>query len=194
MNLAKLNPWNWFKDEDQNSSSNMQIPVTKKDSKLSAVPISHSNPLIRLHQEMERAFEEIFSAFGLASGSHSDAWINAFDKPLSPYARPNIDISGDSQSYQISLDVPGINQADLSIELEGDNLVIRGEREEKHEQNDKQFYRMERSYGAFQRRLNLPGDANKDEIAAKLENGVLKLEIPRTEMVRENVKRIEINT
>lgn len=60
------------------------------------------------------------------------------------------------------------------------------------ETRDKQYYRVERHYGNFQRSLSLPDDAVVDEVEASLKNGILKLNIPRREGSSREVKRIEI--
>ena len=108
--------------------------------------------------------------------------------------RPQVDVSGDEKQYEITLDVPGLSEGDLAIEVKGDVLTVRGEKEEKHEQKDKQFYRVERSYGSFLRTLSLPGDANADDILARLKDGVLTLTIPRNPSEQADVKRISISS
>ena len=194
MNLEKLNPWNWFKDEDNGSTQSAQIPVTRNESKQSMLPSSNVSPLMRLHREMDRAFDDLFNSFGLSSRFENFPSLRTFDDQFFNYQHPSIDIAGDSRSYQISLDVPGLKEDEISIELEGDNLIIKGEKEERNENSDKHYYRMERRFGAFQRTLSLPNDANADDITAKLDDGVLQLEIPRKSIPRENIKRIEINS
>jgi HSP20 family protein len=77
-------------------------------------------------------------------------------------------------------------ESDLSLEVKDDVLTIKGQKEE-------HYYRVERSYGWFQRTLALPDDAIGDEIKADLDKGVLRLEIPRCEIANQQVKRISIN-
>lgn len=97
------------------------------------------------------------------------------------------------KNYQITLQVPGMEVENLSIEVQGDSLLVRGEKHESKENKDKEFYRVERSYGTFQRTLALPNDANVDEIKANLIDGVLILTIPRKQVESKKVKRIAIN-
>ena len=87
-----------------------------------------------------------------------------------------------------------MKQSDLSLELKDDILVIQGKKETHNENKDKHYYRVEHSYGSFQRTLSLPDDAIADEIKANLDNGVLKLQIPRREGVATDVKRIAIGS
>ena len=146
--------------------------------------------MFSLHRDMDRWFENAFKSMGMPA-LQSPATGGA---GLADFYRPQIDISADANRYLINLDVPGLNEADLSLEVASDVLTIKGQKEEKSEDKDKHYYRMERSYGAFQRTLALPEDANGDEIKAKLDKGVLMLEIPRRTTVEQDVKRISITT
>ena len=189
MNLEKLKPWNWFKHEE-GANGGQQIPVSHEQAK--SQPLVHGGSLMNLQREMDRWFEDAFKSFGmpaLQSGTRSTA-------SLPEFYRPQIDISGDDNCYQISLDVPGLSEADLSLEVKDDVLTIKGQKEASSETRDKHYYRVERSFGSFQRTLALPDDANADEIKASLDKGVLKLEIPRRPAIADerDVKRISISS
>jgi HSP20 family protein len=84
-------------------------------------------------------------------------------------------------------------ESDLSLEVKDDVLTIKGQKEAHSKDKDKHYYRVERSYGSFQRTLALPDDAIGDEIKANLDKVVLRLEIPRRETANQQVKRISIN-
>lgn len=189
MNLEKINPWNWFKHEEGSARGETTIPV-KRNQVGAAVPSFGANhPLASLHREMDRLFDNAFENFGFLSLRDSDF----FASGVSQY-QPKIDVSGDNNSYEVTLDVPGLSEKDLSVDVSGDVLTIRGQKEDKQEEKDKHYYRMERRYGSFQRTLALPSDAVGAEIQAKLENGVLALSVPRRGMVDKESKRIEIKS
>lgn len=186
MDIEKLKPWNWFRHEEGGNGQAQQVPVKRQgvDTTSAGAPRS----LVRLHDEMDRWFDEAFKSFGMPS------LVGGVEPRLPAFQRPKIDICGDDNCYQISLDVPGLSEADLSLQVKDDVLIIKGEREERSEDKEKQYYRVERSYGAFQRTLSLPDDANADEIKATLEKGVLKLEIPRRAEAKKDVKQIPISS
>ena len=188
MNIEKLKPWNWFKHEEPDSAVQQQVPITRSDSHPAA------DSLLSLHREMDRWFDNLASTFGLPAMGSNLAGIDRSRPALSTLQRPLIDVSGDANCYEIKLDVPGMKESDLSVEVNHDVLVIRGERSDRSEDSDRHYYRVERSYGAFQRTLALPDDADADEIAARLDNGVLRLQIPRRETAAQNVKRIAIES
>ena len=188
MNLEKLKPWNWFKDEENSPSLSQQIPVTQRDN------MATGDSLVSMRRDIDQLFERFSSALGMPSLAND---FGAFARPgtsLGNYYRPQIDVSGDNNAYEIKLDVPGMSEADLSIEVNQDRLLIRGEKQQQSESKDKHYYRVERHYGSFQRTLSLPDDADADEIMAQLENGVLRLEIPRRESASQESKRISISS
>jgi HSP20 family protein len=189
MNLEKLKPWNWFKHEESSNGGSKPIPVSRTQAE--SLPGAGAGSLMSLHRDMDRWFEEAFKSFAMPPFPSMTG--TAGDK-LSGFYRPKIDVCGDSNCYEINLDVPGLAESDLSLEVKDNVLTIKGEKEERSEDRDKHYYRVERSYGSFQRTLSLPDDANADEIKANLDKGVLKLEIPRREVVEQDVKRISISS
>jgi HSP20 family protein len=192
MNLEKLKPWNWFKHEENDTGKGSQIPVSRSEAE--NLPLAGRGTLMSLHRDMDRWFEDAFKSFSMPS---LDSNLQSRAMPgisLSNIYRPQIDVSGDSNCYEINLEVPGLTESDLSLEVKDDVLVIKGEKEECSEDKDKHYYRVERSYGSFQRTLALPDDAIGGEIKANLDNGVLRLEIPRRETATQEVKRISINS
>ncbi|MEJ2763080.1 Hsp20/alpha crystallin family protein [Photobacterium sp. MCCC 1A19761] len=202
MDLTKLNPWNWFKHEDSADKSANQIPVTREEAQQRITP-QGADTLLRLRQEMEQLFDDVSNAFGMPSlrtPANRSIWDNQqpseyIDSLQSQSSfRPKIDVSGNEQQYDITLDVPGLSAEALSIELKGDVLTIKGDKEEREEHKDRQFYRIERRYGAFQRTLSLPDDADKEAITAELKDGVLMLKIPRRQLPAKDVKHISISS
>lgn len=185
VDIKKINPWNWFKHEEEAGTSG-QVSVQKNNGYTPAVGGTYS-PLLDFHREVDRLFDNAFRSFGFPSLFSGSPLVNE------SFFRPRVDIAGNEKNYEITLDVPGMKQEELTIEVQGDSLIVRGEKQESKESKDKQFYRVERSYGTFQRTLALPNDANADEINANLKDGVLTLTIPRKQVEGKDVKRIAIN-
>lgn len=192
MDLKKLNPWNWFRHEEKERAEaaipvRMPQNVGRSDSGRS--PELH--PVLRMHQEMNRLFDEMFQSFsGFGGSALFDRSRQAGD--MWGGFRPSIDVSGDNERYEIALDVPGYNESELDITLQEDVLIIQGKKQTEQTKEDKHYYRVERQYGEFRRVLNLPADAASDAIQAKLKNGVLHLELPRKVLPQPAGKRIEI--
>lgn len=205
MDIEKLKPWNWFKHEDDSAH---QIPVSKNDalgessseSKQLATPQNQAvGSLMQLHNEMDRLFDDVWRSFGMSSGSRLARPASIFNNSLFDHSilgdyRAKLDVSGSEKEYEVSIDLPGLSEDDIQIELNGNTLVVKGQKEEKNESKDKQYYRVERSVGSFQRTLSLPEDANRDEISANMKNGLLAIQIPRKALPKDDVKRISISS
>lgn len=131
--------------------SQQQISVARKDNS-ALMQASDSNSLFRLHHDMNQLFDNVFNTFGMPSLWNNSAENGLFDNQFSSQFRPNIDVTGDEHKYQVTLDVPGLKEEDLAIELSGEILTIKGQKEESNEEKDKHFYRVERSLGHFKER------------------------------------------
>lgn len=176
MNLQTLAPWNWFKHED--STQEGAIPVQRTEHN---PPRRSDYPMLQLHQEIDRLLDQTFKSlpwFASTLGDAPAARNGGFFQNLG--FKPQLNIASDDQQYHISLEVPGLSEEDVILELNQDNtLSIRGEKSQEQETQDKRYYRIERSYGQFQRLLALPKDSDTDKMRATLKNGVLEIVLPK---------------
>lgn len=115
-----------------------------------------------------------------------------FDSPLFDLARdgstvetsqwvPSVDIREDQNRFVVEADIPGVKPEDIEVTMENGVLAIRGERKHEHTEDEGGFRRVERARGVFYRRFALPESADPDNIKARGENGVLKIEIGKQE-------------
>jgi HSP20 family protein len=104
---------------------------------------------------------------------------------------PALDLSESADSYTIEASVPGLKAEDLNITFENGVLTISGEVRQSEESKERNYHRVERRYGRFSRSVNLPTSVRGDAISAKLENGVLMLNVPKAEEVKP--RRITVN-
>ncbi len=171
--LKKWAPWNWFKNEQEEQQAAASLPVPGRDQPVAGGVVS---PILQLHREIDRLFDDAFRGFGFPTP--------AFPRWPSEWAgmlKPALDIQESDKQYRITLEVPGVEEKDIQITLDEDVLVVRGEKRQEQESKDGGFHRIERSYGSFQRALNLPGDANQDTIKATFKNGVLTITMDKRE-------------
>lgn len=105
---------------------------------------------------------------------------------------PRVDVVEDEKSVEVTADIPGIDEKDIKLELRNDTLWIEGERKEEKKSEGRNFYRSERSYGAFERGIGLPCEVEKGAVEASFKNGVLKVVLPKTKEAREEVTSIKI--
>lgn len=105
---------------------------------------------------------------------------------------PALEMQESDQEYRLMAELPGMTADDVEIDVSDGLLTISGEKKEQRDEKDKGFMFTERSYGRFERRVQLPASADEDKIEAKFENGVLTITIGKDEKA-EKRKRIEIN-
>lgn len=183
MDIKKLNPWNWFKKEE---NENPNVPVLRSG------PAYH-DPLARFHQDFDRLFEDTFRRFGLPALPGLEMERTFPSVAADVLLKPSLDVAETDDEYTITVEVPGVEEKDLRLELADNTLTITGEKKLEREKKEQNYYRMERSYGSFQRLLSLPDDADQDSIEARFKNGVLTIRLARkTAAKSEEVKQIEI--
>jgi len=183
--LNKLAPWNWFKKEQEAQQGAGSVPVAKANLPASPSP-SSLDPLLQLHREVDRLFDDAFRGFG---GRWPSLTLPSVASEGDDLLRPSLDIHETDQQYRITLEVPGVEEKDIQLTLDEDVLWIRGEKRQEQEQQEGQYHRIERSYGSFQRALNLPGDADQDEIKASFKIGVLTVTIGKREHAEVSTSR-----
>ena len=124
----------------------------------------HPNPL---QDELQQVFERFFGDSDADSSSVVTAqWV------------PRVDIREEAERFVILADLPGVDPAQIEINMDKGILSIKGERKAE-EAEGKRWSRQERAHGVFFRRFALPESANPDDIAATGRNGVLEISIPK---------------
>ena len=103
---------------------------------------------------------------------------------------PLADIQDAGDHFLLEVDVPGVKAEDINVTMEDGVLNIEGERRHEERTEEKGYSRIERSFGSFHRRFSLPDTANADAIDAKVDNGVLRITIGKTEKAQP--RRIEV--
>src|SRR5574340_1211434 len=153
----------------------------------SALPIKReeAQPLFDLQQEMNQVFDNFFRGFEVAPFEATVG--DGFGQ-----FNPTIDVKENEKEVTITAELPGLEEKDFDILLADDTLTIKGEKKEEKEDKGKDYYRMERNYGAFSRVITLPEGIESTRIEAKFKNGVLKVTLPKTEEAKQKVKKIAV--
>jgi HSP20 family protein len=102
-----------------------------------------------------------------------------------------VDLVEAEDHFVLKVDLPGLSEADVSIEVQDGMLTISGERSAEHESHERGWYRIERSFGSFNRSLTLPDGVDADAISAQFDRGVLEVRIPKPE--ERKPRRVEIH-
>ena len=125
-----------------------------------------------------------------------DSFVNDLDLPLkSENFIPKIEVKDVGTSYQVSAEVPGMNEKDISITLNNNTLVIEGEkRSEVNHEEKKGFYHSEFTYGSFYRAIPLSEDIDREKISATYKNGVLQVDLAKLPEKMTKARKIEIKS
>ena len=166
-----------------------KLPVTKKASPQS--PTGEAwRPFDTLRKEVDRLFED----FG------DDFWRRPFRSlatferswPTKFAAAPAVDVSETDKAYEITAELPGMDEKNIEVNVANGGITIKGEKKEETEEKNKDYYVSERRYGSFERHFTLPESVDADKIAATFKNGVLKVTLPKTAEAQKPAKKIDI--
>ncbi len=195
MNIKKWNPTNWFKHEEKERAGD--VPVRRDlpaDSRGLFPVMTGRDPISNLHQEIDRIFNNMFlgSSLGHLPEFFGGKKLNN-NSASNLLLKPSMDIKERKKDYKITVEIPGVEEDDIKLELADGALIVSGEKKYEKEDKDEHYYSVERSYGSFRRVLSLPEDADESNIDAKFKNGVLNITVARKAIEKpSNMKQIEI--
>ena len=124
--------------------------------------------LLMKPEPFSREIDRVFDAF-FGQTDQARRWV------------PPVDLVEAESQFVLKADLPGLTEGDVNIEVQDGTLTISGERKAEHEQREKGWYRIERSFGRFSRSLSLPDGVDPDRIQASFNHGVLEVRIPKPE-------------
>ena len=148
-----------------------------------------------LRNEIERVFEDFDRGlWGLPSRLRGSE-LEPFRRPqLSFTLTPSVDIVEKDDAFEVTADLPGVEEKNIDVKLSGDMLTIKGEREEQKEKKNKDYYVSERQFGSFERSFQIPESVERDKIDAHFKNGVLTVLLPKKPGSAKAEKKIDIRT
>lgn len=150
----------------------------------SLIPIgrdrSVASPFMSLQREIDRLFEDFSRGFPTIAGNGAIALM------------PSMDVTETDKEIEITAELPGLEEKDVQINIADNILTIRGEKKAEKEQKDKNYRLVERSYGSFERTLELPEGVNADAIKANISKGLLKVTVPKPAPAQ--AKKIEVKS
>lgn len=157
-------------------AASLPIPVTQQKS-----PVAR--PSTDIFGSLQREIDRVFDSF-------TRSWPSP-DFRTTDLA-PSMDIAETDKDIEITAELPGLEEKDVQVNVADDVLTIKGEKKAEKEEKNKNYHRIERSYGSFYRSLQLPSGVNSDAIKATLKNGVLKVTV--TKPAASQPKKIEVKT
>lgn len=126
--------------------------------------IAERDPIGAFQREVNALFDDFFSN-GHMTGLESFS--------------PRVDVKENEKEFQITAELPGIDEKDVEIGVAGDTVTIKGEKKAEKEEKGEERYYLERSYGAFRRSFSLPCEVDADKASASYKKGVLSITLPK---------------
>jgi len=150
-------------------------------------------PFEGLRHEIDRLFEDY----------DRDFWRAPFRRPIfagEPFwrrehawgAAPAVDIVEKDKAYEITAELPGMDEKNIEVKLADGGLTIKGEKKEEKEEKKKGYYLHERSFGAFERYFAVPEGVDADKVEASFKKGVLTVTLPKKPEAIKPEKKIEV--
>ena len=150
--------------------------------------------ILDLRRQMDRLFDDFLSGTRASSFGRAGAGVEPF-APLGRFfgpASPAIDLVEQEKAFQLSAELPGMDEGDIDVTLSNDMLTIKGEKKEEHEEKEEGRYLSERRYGSFERAFRLPDGVDRDKIDAQFDKGILTLTLPKTKEARKRSRKIAV--
>lgn len=170
--------------------------TTAKREPTTPAPIAESElmqPLMGLRDQIEDMFDRYLHGWSDRWPRLGQLWDIEPGLGLKGFMRtPTVDMSETDKGYEITAELPGMDEKDLDVNVTEDVLTIEGEKREEREQKKKDYYLQERRYGQFRRSLRLPQDADATKINARFDKGVLSVEIPRAGAAKKRGRKINV--
>ncbi len=157
--------------------------------------MSNSGWLAPLWSEHKEELENPLPAFRKRLNALFEDFDSRWPAGLGKFA-VHSNVSETDKEIRITAELPGMDQKDIDISVTANRITIKGEKksekDEKKDEEGRQFHRIERSSGSFERSMSLPFDINPDNVGAEFKDGVLTVTLAKPPEVVEKTKKIEV--
>ncbi|RZF25703.1 Hsp20/alpha crystallin family protein [Paraburkholderia sp. UYCP14C] len=176
------------------SEPTSKVPVKKSaESTERSWPLQSWHPMESLRREIDRLFDDFDGGFKMLPMRHSVFDIEPFwrrERALT--SMPAVDVAETDKAYEITAELPGLEEKDIEVKLANGGLTIKGAKNEEKEEKKKDYYLHERRYGSFERYFDMPQGVDKDKIEAIFKKGVLTVTLPKTAEAQKAEKKIPV--
>lgn len=156
-------------------------------------------PLVDMRERLDDVLGSAFHGRWLPSWREDIMRMDPFgeNRPLSKvrgdWIGVRFDVSESDDAYEITAELPGLDEDDVEIEVSEGVLTVKGEKREEEEKKGKDYYRAERRFGSFSRSFRLPEAVNEDKAKASFDKGVLEVVLPKKPEAKAKKKKIAVS-
>jgi HSP20 family protein len=150
-------------------------------------------PLANLRREIDRLFDDFGWGVARRPAGRTLFDVEPFWRGELSFGRaPAVDIAEKDKEYEITAELPGLDESNVEVKFADGLLTIKGEKREEKEEKKKDFYLSERRFGSFQRSFQVPEGVDADKIVASFKDGVLTVTLPKSPDAQKKEKKIAI--
>ncbi|KTC79523.1 Hsp20/alpha crystallin family protein [Legionella cherrii] len=141
------------------------------------------HPFLNLQNEVDKAFRDFYDMFG-----PSKSWEQFENLNL----MPSMDVVEDKDHFTIQMEMPGMDEKDISVSFSGNILTITGEKSTSKKNDNKKYISREINYGKYERSLSLPSTVDIDKAKASFKKGMLWVELPKKSEAKGKFRDIKV--
>lgn len=171
-----------------------KVPVRVEPKAAAPMAMEAWRPFESLRREVDRLFEDFTMnpfrlpfrrpMFELEPFWHPESWMTV----------PAVDFVERETGYEVTVELPGLDEKNVEVKVAGDVLTIKGEKAEEKQEAKKDFHMRERRFGSFERALRMPEGVDAERIEAHFKKGVLTVMLPKAPEAQKPVKKIEVKS
>lgn len=168
------------------------IPV-KTEKKMLAPSSGTWAPFDSLRREIDQIFDRFYEPGWRWPLSRSSLALGLpWPREMAGAIAPAVDLAEKDKEYEITAELPGLDEKNIEVKVSNGMLTIKGEKKEEKEEREKDYYLSERRYGSFVRSFQLPAGVDASKIEANFLKGVLTVKLPKTAEAMKSEKTIEV--
>ena len=167
-----------------------KLPVRRETSEA----LQAWRPFESLRQEIDRLFNDFGMGMWRPSAFRRSFWATepVFQREMTWPTMPAVDVTDSEKMYEITAELPGMDEKSIEVRVSDGNLTIKGEKEEETEEKKKDYYMRERRFGSFKRSFDMPESVDLNKIEASFKKGVLTVTLPKKAEAQKPAKKIEV--
>jgi HSP20 family protein len=170
-----------------------KLPVKQEKVPERASAVEAWRPFDSLRREVEQLFDDFGRSFWRLPTRRSIFDIEPLWRREAVWEGvPAVDIAESEKSYEITAELPGMEEKNIEVKVANGILTIKGEKQEEKEEKKKDYYLHERRFGSFERSFEVPAGVDADKIEASFKKGVLTVTLPKKPEAQKPAKKIEV--
>ncbi|WP_297110856.1 Hsp20/alpha crystallin family protein [uncultured Devosia sp.] len=169
-----------------------KLPIRKEGSTPTRTDQAGWRPFEALRHEVDRLFDDFYRTDWMRPLRAAPAALPSVLSRTFDWSTPAVDIVEREKAFEITAELPGLDEKSIEVVLRNGNIAIKGEKQDEKEEKSGDYYLRERQFGAFERTFALPDGVEADKIEARFNKGVLTVTLPKTAEAQKPEQKITV--